>query len=356
MKLFGDRMATEDLILASKPIAMRRSVRAPAWGDEKVLTSDIWTYVDLWLRRNVKAKPPLFYWEQAREFYKASLGLPTTASPLTLYYCFLNATKALLSAKAVNFADQHGLTGDAISNKASLSNEQVTLKQHGVLPSLMTYYGEVFQNDTYSLRDMLGNLAFVHRAYCLSYKAPWMFFSLSDCHYVKGVGITKAWLSAQLEDRYNDQRVLATLPPGFEVDIGIPEAFTIRKKQRFPWKAGRAEVAANIGQITNYHHKLRRDVTYIAGTGQWYLKRRRAGATNIDRHAPCLIYACMHRLSELSRYNPLRLSSLLDTHRNWLLTEFIKTAPLQFIDEIACEMTGQEIHVPGIHTANLLTP
>ncbi|WFU06321.1 YaaC family protein (plasmid) [Rhizobium sp. CB3171] len=63
----------------------------------------------------------------------------------------------------------------------------------------------------------------------------------------------------------------------------------------------------------------------------------------------------MHRLSELSRYDPLKLSKLLETQRNWLLAEFIKTAPIQFLDEIACELTGQEIFVPGIHAGNLLT-
>jgi hypothetical protein len=56
----------------------------------------------------------------------------------------------------------------------------------------------------------------------------------------------------------------------------------------------------------------------------------------------------MHRLSELSRYDPLSLRVHLDRQHNWLLSEFISVAPRQFIDEIASEITGCDFMVPGI--------
>jgi hypothetical protein len=345
-----------DLVLKSKPLHIRRAVVAPEWAGEKVLTSDLWTYVDLWLRRHAKSTGAPFYWEQAREFYRASLGLPITASPLTLYYCFLNASKALLAAKSIDFGDHHGLTGESARGKASLSNEQITLKGAGVLPSLISYYGEAAPTDTYTLKDMFYNLAFVHRAYCLSYEEAYLFFSLQNCRYVRGVDMTEGWVTADLEPRFNNARILSTLTPGFERDEGFSDSLVVRKHQRFRWRPGHAQRDRNLRGLTAYHGNLRRDLTYIAGVGRWYLKRRRANATIIDRHAPTLIFASMHRLSELARYDPLRLSRLLDTQRNWLLAEFIKTAPIQFLDEIACELTGQEIHMPGIHAGSLLSP
>jgi len=54
----------------------------------------------------------------------------------------------------------------------------------------------------------------------------------------------------------------------------------------------------------------------------------------------------MHRLSELSRYEPITLSKHLNSQQNWLLSEFIKSAPYQFIHEIASEITGEESLVP----------
>jgi hypothetical protein len=349
-------VASEDLTIRSKPIEIRRAVVSPAWGSEKVLTSDLWTYVDLWIRRNAKKTDALFYWNQAKEFYRASLGLPITASPLTLYYCFLNATKALLVAKKVHFQDQHGLTGGSDPGKTSLSKEKITLKGGGVLPSLINYYGESAPLETYSLKDMFYNMAFVHRAYCLSYEEKYLFFSLSASRYVKGVATTEGWLTANIEERFDDNRVLATLPQGFERDVGVADNVAIRKKARFRWYGDKARRGTNVDRLTTYHRQIRRNVTYIAGVGRWYLKRNLANASIIDRHAPTLIFASMHRLSELSRYDPSKLSRLLDTQRNWLLAEFIKTAPLQFLDEIACEMTGQEVHVPGIYAGSLPAP
>jgi hypothetical protein len=310
-------------------------------------------YVDLWIRRNAKGTDAQFFWRQAREFYRSSLGLPITASPLALYYCFLNATKALLLAKKIKFSDHHGVSGKITAKKASLSNEEVTLKSAGVLPALIAHYGDE-KSGSYTLKDLLGNMAFVHRSYCLSYSAPYHFFSLSDPLYVRAVGSTEAWLSAGLEKRFDDLRVLATLPPGFQKNTNFTEELVVRKKKRFRWEKGSKKKVKNLSGLTKYHSKLRRDVTYITGTDQWYLKRRHSNAVTINRHTPTMIFAAMHRLSELSRYDPLRLSRLLDTHRNWILAEFIKTAPAQFLDEIACELTGQEIHVPGIHVGSSL--
>ena len=40
-----------------------------------------WTFGALWLQRNAKQRA-LFYWEQAEEFHKASIGLPLRSAPL----------------------------------------------------------------------------------------------------------------------------------------------------------------------------------------------------------------------------------------------------------------------------------
>ena len=59
----------------------------------------------------------------------------------------------------------------------------------------------------------------------------------------------------------------------------------------------------------------------------------------------------MHRLSEICRYQPLQLKSLLEGQKNWLLSEFIQMSPIQFIDEIASEMTGYQFLVPNVRPA-----
>jgi len=60
----------------------------------------------------------------------------------------------------------------------------------------------------------------------------------------------------------------------------------------------------------------------------------------------------MHRLSEICRYQPLLLESLPAGQKNWLLSEFIEMSAIQFIDEIASEMTGYQVLVPNVRAAS----
>lgn len=104
----------------------------------------------------------------------------------------------------------------------------------------------------------------------------------------------------------------------------------------------------NIERLKNYHKTVRKDIHYIYGNNElWYFKRN--GFDNIiDKNSITITFALMHRLSELSRYNPIRLKKHFDCQHNWLLSEFINLAPTQFIYNIACEITGQEFKIPGI--------
>jgi hypothetical protein len=74
----------------------------------------------MWLKRH-QQKNAGFYWEQASSFFHASRNLPNTSSPLTLYYCFLNAVKALLVVRKVAFAELHGVSGETLLGKTSLA-------------------------------------------------------------------------------------------------------------------------------------------------------------------------------------------------------------------------------------------
>jgi hypothetical protein len=59
----------------------------------------------------------------------------------------------------------------------------------------------------------------------------------------------------------------------------------------------------------------------------------------------------MHRLSEICRYQPLQLASLLAGQKNWLISEFIQMSATQFFDEIASEMTGHQFFIPNVRPA-----
>jgi len=150
-------MGFSPISISGKTVYIHSAVSDPDFGAATVLSDNPWDYVSLWLRR-AKNDEARFYWDQSREFYKASTQLSPISSPLTSYYCFLNATKALLTQKGITFSDKHGVAGSTNPGKKSLSNEMVEFKGSGVLYSLCNFLGEnILPKESYrsyALTDM----------------------------------------------------------------------------------------------------------------------------------------------------------------------------------------------------------
>ncbi len=342
-------MAHSKLTISGKELLVHKAVGDPDFGAKSVLVTDTWDYVTMWMKRSHK-KEALFYWDQARHFYDASLSLSNTSSPLTSYYCFLNAVKALLSVKALPITAHHGVSGKTTNNKAALSNEEVYFLPRGVLSGLCAYLGEPTNRQQHSLKDLLYNLPYIHRAYHLTFPSQSeLFIPIADPCFVKKADSTEAWFCAEISDKkYQNQHTVNKLSTKFEQDVGVTNAFIIRRKDRFRWRLGKTNKTSNLNRLRTYHAVIRKHVVYIhAPSRLWYIKRDNNVPHIVDRSSLAMTFAAMHRLSELARYNPLLLSKHFDSQHNWLLSEFIATAAHQFIDEISSEITGHEFLVPG---------
>ncbi|MEX6701982.1 YaaC family protein [Peribacillus frigoritolerans] len=331
-------------------LTLKKSYNEPHFNGKSVLVSDPWEYVELWLKRNNNSNDALFYWQQAKQFYEATLSLPLTSAPLTSYYCFLNATKTLLLIRGVKFSDMHGVSGYRKKSKLALSNEMVILKSGGIMPALCKCFDDVIplgdSRVEYTLKDLLRNLVYIHRTYCLTYTSEGskeLFIPLDDVFFVKKDKSSECWFSAEIDEKYATQHTLNKIDNSFERDVNFKDQLIVRFKGRSKWKGNQTVTTA---KFINYHKKVRKNVQYIAGSSsRWYIKR-----TNTKESIPLsslpITFAAMHRLSELSRYEPITLSKHLNSQQNWLLSEFIKSAPYQFIHEIASEITGEEFLVP----------
>jgi hypothetical protein len=350
-KRLGDRkMPAPELQIGNRTAYLRKAITAPDFSSERVLARDAFQFAGLWLKRECPEALP--FWEQSHSYYVASRDLPAQSSPLTSYYCFLNAVKSLLTVKGVDFSDYHGVSGkfDPASKRA-LRNEMVAFKGGGILPALSKLLQEEEIEEQHSLTEILSNLPFIHRAYRYTFRShPEMFIPLRNIVYRKGPE-DYIWITARIEGRFTDGRSLTTVPRQFEVDKGYDEC-VIRTKNKVKWfgrrstKEQRSQAEA---RLFNYHRKLRQRLVYISASPDlWYIKREMAGAKCLHRYTLTLIMAAMHRLSELARYDPKGLMSYLEGKENWLLTEFIELAPMQFVDELVCEMTSLEFGVPGI--------
>jgi hypothetical protein len=224
----------------------------------------------------------------------------------------------------------------------------------GIVAELSKYLSEPETAKVHSLQDILANLPFIHRAYSLTRRIKSeLFIALHNVAYVRHPSQNKIWLAAEVRGLDADRRVLRHLPTGFEVDESVPDLMMVRRKARVLWfpkqGASNNDKDSAIRRLHEYHRKLRLDVVSIsAPKGLWYLKRRIKAIPAINRYGLTLMIMGMHRLSELARYDPKGLSAHLSGNSNWLLTEFIELSPSQFIDEIACEITGLEFRMPGV--------
>lgn len=342
-------MAFQPLKLAARSVPLQKAVMHPAFRVRTVLTNDPWTYVTLLLKRQERVEA-LFYWEQAQHFYRASVGLPMQSSPLLLYYSFMNAAKALLSAREVQFSPRHGVSGPKEGGKpATLSDEMVRFQSKGIVPALATYFQESETSQEHSLRDLLFNLSFIHRTFSHTYElATEMFVPLSDCTYVFDTTAGRVMLEAKLSRSLVGDDFTQRLPPSLLLDTAS-EAPLVRSRQSVEWLDPQRASDIELGLLTTMHRSLRRDVQYIAGAHTlWYIKQMQDEPTRISRFPITITLAAMHRLSEMCRYRPDELTFYLNGPETWLLSEFISMSPIQFIDEIAAEITGHPFLVPNV--------
>lgn len=331
---------------------MHKGVLSANFESEHVLSNNPWQYVELWLKRDGKSEA-LSYWRQARRFSEASMLLSPEAAPLTLYYSFLNATKALLITKQVSASDNHGVAGKRPEDaKNVLANETVSFKSGGVLPALCKHFGETDEGADYSLKDILWNIPFIHRSFLLTFRSSKeLFIPLERARYVCKKNSKEAYFEAEIMPRFSDRRSLASIPSSFECFEENDRKF-VRRKKCFAWYTGRTNAAQKksaIDRLQNYHSTTRRAIVHISGNRDlWYLKRSYETNSVGHRHTLVLMFAAMHRLSELSRYDPAGFDRHLDGQANWLLTEFIENVTDQFVDQIATEITGCQFWPPKV--------
>ncbi|MGH2340113.1 YaaC family protein [Segnochrobactraceae bacterium EtOH-i3] len=345
-------MPAPELKISNKIVKFRKAITTPEFTSKHIITNDHFSFVDLWMKRNCADALP--FWTQAKNYYYASKNLPTESAPLTSYYCMLNAAKALLTAKGVEFSPYHGVTGDCDdSSRINTSNEYIKFKGGGVIVSLSQYLGDEEENINHNLNDLLGNLPYIHRSYCFTNKIKSeLFIPIHDPKYRihPNKDINKVWWSANVDKMYCDGRILKYLQPKYNFHTTESGECEITTKKRIKWHSPSCQdedIKFSHQKLNEFHKTLRIDISVISGfQDSWYLKRCVTRFINIKRHGLVISMLIMHRLSEISRYNPDRMLKYLNGKENWLINEFVRASIVQFIDEISCEITSLELKRP----------
>src|SRR5260221_8459615 len=302
-EIFRKTMAIAADKLNQREIGPHKAVVAPLLGSRTVLTNSPWTFAALWLRRNRKPEA-LFYWEQAQEFHQVSVGLPLRSAPLLLYYCFMNAAKALLAAKSVSFNEMHGTSAHpkvVTGAKRTFAGEGIKIHAKGLLPSFSTYYGEVEPSKPHTLKEFFFNMVFIHRPYCLPYSSQKkMFLPLAACGYVYDTRTKEVFFKADIEKNIPFNRAVKKLPATFAAAPLIgPRA--IRSVAALIWRTPGQPTATNIQELVEFNRIAPPSTALRDASAGWRHRR-------MTDHTP---------ISQVSRLEVISLGS----RRRWSLAE-----------------------------------
>ena len=204
------------------------------------------------------------------------------------------------------------------------------------------------RNDT-SVYDLLYNIPCIHRTFSITYGSAELFIPVRDIHFIVDSDLRKGWVQFQVDERYANGNSMRFAPKKYEkVTYNDRNKYLMRKKARFGWDI-HTDIGKRLEELSKYHGKVRKDFHYIFGdTRLWYIKKDIPNNSHIlKRNSLSLIFASMHWLSELVRYNPAKFSEIMKTRQNWLIHEFVDNALYQFVDEISCEITNADIMTTG---------
>jgi hypothetical protein len=346
------KRSREAVRIKGRDIVLRKPKIVADLPSKTVLTDSTWQYVEIFLKSENQTDA-LFYWQQAHNFYESTKTLTLVSKPLTAYYCFLNATKALLESKSIGYDLSHGVTGKREDGRINIANEVVKFQPAGVLAALGVYLGEnvTAGGEEYRLKDIFYNIPYIHRSFTITYgNSSELFVPVIEPRFVCDKHQKKGWFEVQLENEHSNTRTLSRLT-GYGLDpiYDNSRCYTLRRNKKFDWEAPRGvPTDKSLESLQKHHTKIRKELRYIYSPNSlWYIKRKDLQNYLIDKSTLTLTMAAMHRLSELSRYNPQTLNKHLEKDASWLLTEFINKSIYQFIDHISSEITGHDFRVTG---------
>lgn len=253
------------LKIGNRPIKLMKAHSKPDFNCRTVLSNSSYEYVELWLRnqKGDKYKEALFYWNQSRIFYNASLELPIDAKPLTSYYSIMNATKALLVIHGVKVIGiGHGVSSSRQNITGNVRKDKIIYGATGVLCNLSRILDEPDQRQEYTVYDLLYNLPCVHRTFTITNTdATELFIPISDVSFTltnnADAAKREVYIRFRVDSIYDNYRmrnylpnkVKYTIPPGDEVPY-------YRIKKQFKWNIHES-MSGRLNALIKYHKDAR---------------------------------------------------------------------------------------------------
>lgn len=286
--------------------------------------------------------------EQAEYFFRTASNAPVKSQPLLYYYSFMNLAKVAINLDSYignGKKYNHGIN-DSITSTTKLTNAELTLwKSKPTNYSVSEYLLKMLEDKplTYvrngsgysvnvRVNDLLRDCVGISKTYCEIYNCKQVFYKLSDVRIYSQA--RKMYFEAIICDCCDDV-MIALQTRGYTV---------VKKGDKYVLNANcsvRTTSNPTIAEKHNLSKKLRDIGVWSYCDGNSYKLYISPDADNYSSAA--VVYHIMFFFGSITRYHPDLFDDIISAREYWLVSEFLKTQPIQFLYYIVSKINGSEI-------------
>lgn len=326
---------------------------------DSIRVSDVWSFLNYTIRvskhksngqqlNSTQQKYLLDLLDQSEYFYETAQVAPIKSQPLLYYYSFMNLTKIAINLDKFEGGSKkyvHGIT-ESITATTKLNNAEIKLWQSkGVKLSISEYLLKVLEDTplsyvhdgsgaskTVKVMDLLRDCVGINRSYSEISNVSEHFYKLLDvkCHSQRNKLVLKAKVDGCDDAAMNDLN-----GRGYHV-TKVGDDFFVDMDSYV-----KTTPSPTIAEWHSLSKKLRNQGLWSYTDGVEYKLFISPSAQRIS--SPAIIYHAMFFFGSITRYHPDLFDSIMSAKEYWLVSEFLKTQPQQFLYYMISYINGAEV-------------
>ncbi len=326
---------------------------------DSIRVSDVWSFLNYTIRvskhksngqqlNSAQQKYLLDLLDQSEYFYETAQVAPIKSQPLLYYYSFMNLTKIAINLDKFEGGSKkyvHGIT-ESITATTKLNNAEIKLWQSkGVKLSISEYLLKVLEDTplsyvhdgsgaskTVKVMDLLRDCVGINRTYSEISNVSEHFYKLLDvkCHSQRNKLVLKAKVDGCDDAAMNDLN-----GRGYHV-TKVGDDFFVDMDSYV-----KTTPSPTIAEWHSLSKKLRNQGLWGYTDGVEYKLYISPSAQRIS--SPAIIYHAMFFFGSITRYHPDLFDSIMSAKEYWLVSEFLKTQPQQFLYYMISYINGAEV-------------
>lgn len=330
---------------------------------ERIQISDAWSFLNYTIRvsRDGNTNHPLNQGqqkflldllEQAEYFYETAQNAPIKSQPLLYYYSFMNLVKIVINLDKYQGNGKrhvHGIS-ESIAANSKLSSVEIKLwNSSGGDISNSEYLIRLLEDPPLSyvnprggrgggrcsvkMIDLMRDCVGIHRTFCEIYHKQEHFHRLSEFELFSQN--RKLYFYALIE-KCNDTVMSGLLAKGYNI-IKVDDL-------TYLWEIDtsvRTTANPTIAEMHTLSKKMRNLGLWSYSDGDEY--ELFVSPTALRMSSPSIIYHAMFFYGSITRYHPDLFDSILSAKEYWMVSEFLRTQPQQFLSHMLSLINGAEV-------------